>query len=566
MGRALAPIPEDAPIERFESSAANPFLAAGLQYGVERRDQRVFHRERIVDAQGKPLAAVESEIQFAIGSGQRARSYAVNHDGYLFQSPITWYPQTGKWDLSPSFEIRNQHFSRPIAPGCLFCHANTVEHVPQTRNRYRQPIFQDFTIGCERCHGPGELHVERRAKRERFDGADDTIVNPARLEHSLREAVCQQCHIQGEQRIVCRGRSEFDFRPGLPLHLFVMDFVDTRNRQADHKFVSSVEQMMGSRCYQLSEEPKKLGCIVCHDPHRHPSAEQKTLHYRARCLQCHTDASCSVPTPVRREQNKDDSCIACHMPRMSSEVNHNSITDHRIPRRVQPGVSKATARATPGPSDLAPFHADLLKEGDPETARNLGLAIIQMLDRGPPPAFAREYAAKALPLLEAALKRDASDWDAWQGQGDALWTLGQNDAALAAYEKHLAAHPNAELTLPRAGDVALTLNQPDAARSYFERAVRINPWLAHYHHGLAVASFRKGEFDRSVRECREALKLEPTRSATRSLLVQCELALGDRTRARAEFAILRRLTQEERHQELQRWYDQQVARLAKTSR
>src|SRR5262249_32220694 len=152
---------------------------------------------------GKVVA--EAEVHFAVGSGARARSYAVARDGYLFQSPLTWYPQGGRWDLSPSYEVRNQHFSRPITPGCLFCHCNYADHVPNTLNRYRQPIFHGYAIGCERCHGPGELHVRRREAGEKVAGRDDTIVNPSRLEHSLREAVCQQCHLQGEQRVVCRG-------------------------------------------------------------------------------------------------------------------------------------------------------------------------------------------------------------------------------------------------------------------------------------------------------------------------------------------------------------------------
>src|SRR5207253_975908 len=72
----------------------------------------------------------------------------------------------------------------------------------------------------ERCHGPGELHVQRQRERRTEPGDwDDTIVNPSRLEPALREAVCEQCHLQGQARVLRRGRGVFDYRPGLPLHL-----------------------------------------------------------------------------------------------------------------------------------------------------------------------------------------------------------------------------------------------------------------------------------------------------------------------------------------------------------
>src|SRR5262249_46911827 len=145
----------------------------------------------------------------------------------------------------------------------------------------------------------------------------------------------------------------------------------------EHKFVSSVEQMMASRCYRDSREPKKLGCISCHDPHKHPAEEEKVAHYRQRCLRCHTEKSCSVAPAERRRQNKDDSCIACHMPRRTSEVNHTAITDHSIPRR--PAKAPPPPRTTPGPDDLVPFHRALIDPDDLEVTRNRGLAIIGML-------------------------------------------------------------------------------------------------------------------------------------------------------------------------------------------
>jgi hypothetical protein len=556
MGQALAPVATATPVERYGADAFNPFVASGLHYRIQRRDNRSIHREWAAGPDGKVVAEIEVEVQYAMGSGARARSYLVNRDGYLFQAAPTWYPHGGRWDLSPGYEVRNQHFTRTITPACLFCHCNYAEHVPDTVNRYQQPIFQGYAIGCERCHGPGELHV---ANPQKVNGVDYSIVNPRHLEHPLREAVCQQCHLQGEQRILGRGRSDFDYRPGLPLHLFVMDFMNKNDQNADFKFVNSVEQMTVSGCYKASREPKKLGCISCHDPHRHPPKEEKVAHYRKRCLQCHTETSCRLPLPTRHEKDKQDSCIACHMPRTGSEVNHTSITDHRVRRHADEPARGAPARApTPGPSDLVPFHRDLLDPQDEEVSRNLGLAVMAMFDRRPPDAAARKYAEAALPLLEQALKRDENDWAVREALGDALWLFKRHGEAMAAFERILAAKSGKsepELTLFRAGRLALDMNRPKTARSYLERAVRVNPWRWQYHQGLAVASFRLGEWDRAVRECLESLRLEPFGSASRSLLVQCYLSLGARDKALAEYQTLRQLTPENRRAQLQEWFE-----------
>src|SRR5262249_55424803 len=164
------------------------------------------------------------------------------------------------------------------------------------------------------------------------------IVNPRHLEPVLREAVCQQCHLQGEVRVVRRGRSLFDYRPGLPLHLFESAFTRLPENASGQKSVGHVEQIALSRCFQ--ESKGRFGCISCHDPHELPAPEKKIAFYRGRCLQCHQEqesrvrgqesgvksqesgvrsqeterersaqraSPCSVPLSVRREKSKEDS-------------------------------------------------------------------------------------------------------------------------------------------------------------------------------------------------------------------------------------------------------------------
>src|SRR5207302_431327 len=135
MGRSAALIAERESGERYDGASNNPFTTGGFVYQVERRDGRVVHKESHRDPQGKVLDTQEEEISFAIGSGGRGVSYAIDHEGYLFQSPISWFSQRERWDLSPGYLNRDSHFGRPLMPACLFCHCDRLEPVEHTINR-----------------------------------------------------------------------------------------------------------------------------------------------------------------------------------------------------------------------------------------------------------------------------------------------------------------------------------------------------------------------------------------------------------------------------------------------
>ncbi len=153
MGRSL----NDAKHAKIPDSIVASFQAQGLEYSVERRGDRIFHKEARRGSGGNLVSQVEAEVRYVVGSGEQAMAFLLERgDGYLFESPITWYSSKQKWDLSPGYERDNIHFERFIKPTCLFCHSNQFDHREGTENRYNQPIFRGYSIGCERCHGPGE--------------------------------------------------------------------------------------------------------------------------------------------------------------------------------------------------------------------------------------------------------------------------------------------------------------------------------------------------------------------------------------------------------------------------
>jgi cytochrome c-type biogenesis protein CcmH/NrfG len=549
MGQSLAPAGTLPPPRSKDGRTS--FVAEGWEYLVERRGGRVFHEQRFRDRGGRVLASTRRPIAYALGSGRRGRSYLVDEDGFLFQSPVSWYSQKRLWDLSPGYAEANQHFERRISTDCLFCHSNRVRPVAGTLNRFQSPRFEGYGIGCERCHGPGELHVRRRQSGRPVEGLDDTIVNPADLRPELRDAVCEQCHLVGEQRVVRLGRREFDFRPGLPLHLFVSVFVQPPER-AGEKAVGHVEQMHASRCFQKSGG--KLSCFSCHDPHRLPAEERKAAYYRRRCLTCHASAEapgCKLGIGPRRRENGDN-CAACHMPRyQTTEVAHTAGTDHRIPRRRAAGRP-----GTAAPADktlLVNFYRDRWDEDDPAAARDEGVALGMVAIRSRLPALG----ARALPLLDAGLELWPDDLAAWGAKGYALFVQQRYGDAREAFGEILARNPRDENALAESATLAGNLGRAGDALALWERAIAVSPYVSQYHHALAAVRAQRGEWDLAARACRQALRLNAARTNTRALLVASYLRSGHEKEARAEFEKLLILDPEHRSR-MEEWFRQEL--------
>src|SRR5882762_4686670 len=138
----------------------------------------------------RSAAGVQGEriLEWFIGSGSVGRSYAFSLDGFLFQSPVSYYSIAAKWDISPGYrQYRTINLTRAVETACLQCHASRLQPLAGVQNRFGRPPFLEGGVGCERCHGPGKNHAA--GSRE--------IVNPAKLDPPRRDGVCAQCHLTG---------------------------------------------------------------------------------------------------------------------------------------------------------------------------------------------------------------------------------------------------------------------------------------------------------------------------------------------------------------------------------
>ncbi|HKA06140.1 MAG TPA: multiheme c-type cytochrome, partial [Gemmataceae bacterium] len=130
-----------------------PHTPSGRTYRVYRKGNKFHHEEVLRTADGTEIAKLDFPVKYLIGSGHFTRSYVVEVDGFLHESPITWYAQKKKWDMSPGYDApRHWSFERPVQIGCVHCHSGRVELVGDAVHRM---TIHEKAIGCESCHGPG---------------------------------------------------------------------------------------------------------------------------------------------------------------------------------------------------------------------------------------------------------------------------------------------------------------------------------------------------------------------------------------------------------------------------
>ncbi len=533
MGRSFASMADIAPSESYGVETHNPFDYFGFQFSVHSKDGKTVHQLKLRDAKGKVLWEREDQVSFVLGSGTQGRAYLYDRDGYVFESPISWYSQKKIWDLSPGFgEVLI--CGRPITANCLFCHSNHVRPVKDSLNHFEKPIFNGFAIGCERCHGPGQLHVERQERAQIAEGPDDTIVNPAKLPAALREGVCQQCHLIGTSRHLRWGGRVFDYRPGLPLHEYWAIFVPPPLSAANSQAVGQVEQMYVSRCFRASQ--RKLGCISCHDPHELPPEDKKVDYYRQRCLQCHEQKSCTAPEADRHQTSPRDNCIHCHMPRFdTSDIAHTASTDHRIRRRSYKSLIGAKPLSL-GEMPIVNFYQDQVDPKKSSDNRDLGVALVYFAQTNP--QMGRNAAKWAIPFLDESLQKTPQDEPALESRAKAFWILDRRQEARADLDRALALAPNSEVLLSTAGLYALAVDDIESAMGFWLMAKAVNPWEPSFHFYLARQYSIKKEWPKAIEECQASIRFDPSHFDGHRLMLWCWIRTGNMKEARKELEIL----------------------------
>jgi len=296
-------------------------------------DGKLFIKEFRLDGKDTVHQLVQP-IDYIVGSGQHTNSHLFQSGKYLFQAPLTWYAQKKKWDLPPGFENGlNSRFNRKIGYECMTCHNAYSNHIEGSDNAYDDI---PHGINCERCHGPGSIHVRRKLAGELIDTSkytDYSIVNPSKLPHDLQFEICQRCHLQGNA-VLNPGKTFADFRPGMKLSDIMTVFLPRyEGRENEFIMASHADRMKMSKCYTASAD-KSFNCITCHNPHVSVKVSGGD-YFNNKCLACHREEKiCSGSG--NSKNGSTTNCVSCHMPESGSvDIPHVSVHDHYIRKPVK---------------------------------------------------------------------------------------------------------------------------------------------------------------------------------------------------------------------------------------
>jgi hypothetical protein len=527
MGRSVS-IPSAEDLRELAKPVSIVNKKLNRTYSVYARDGKIFHQESESDAKGRVVFSETHEIAYTVGTGDVGKSYLVAKGDSFFVSPISYYERIRAWDLSPGYgEGIFRGFTRRVVDLCVDCHTGMPRLIAGSHNRFQQPPFRFLTVGCERCHGPGAIHVGQRKQEAALGSSfeettDLSIVNPRKLRAEVRDDVCAQCHLSGDARVLQPGKDYLDFRPGTALGNVVAIFSVPQTIKGNHFIaLDQFEQVKMSRCWTASSG--RMGCISCHDPHVQLHGDQAVESFRSRCLTCHAAGSCREPIAQRQATSPPDNCISCHMQKQPTEnIGHSSITDHRILRTPSeiPAILQSAASA---PS--ADLISDTKPSGSGDTQanlRSLSLAYSQVASRFP------ELGEKGLALLDQAAAAYPNDAEVQAAYGSVIRIARprEEQRASEALQKAIDTGSKSAEVRSQLARLRMQQGQVTAALELYKQSIEMDPYLANAYLDLARIYSMLKDRKAALEVLDGVLKIDPGNDAARQERLKVE-ALPD---------------------------------------
>jgi hypothetical protein len=469
------------------------------------------------------------KISYIIGSGHHTNSHIIDVNGYLYQAPFTFYTQSGNLDFPPGFENgNNTRFSRALNDECLTCHNAYPGFVKGSFNKYS---YVPTGIDCERCHGPGSMHVREKMAGNIVDikhDTDFTIVNPRKLPQAEQLDVCQRCHLQGDA-VLNEGKTFFDHKPGQRLSATMNVFRPQYENEDQFIMASHAERMQMSPCYKGTlQGGGTFTCVTCHNPHVSVRVTPKSTFIQ-KCQSCHKGVHQDKPERTSLT-NEAVNCITCHMPRNgTTDIPHVTVTDHyihvvkegekqRVGTEKELGKFKRLASLTTDKPDKltkAKAFMYLYEKYEPKEfcLDSAKLYLSAYKEKDHPEAFIYYYYLRAdfqsivnlLSREKPALTTGISNYQA----GRAFENLGAPAQALPYFQKAVQLLPydlNYHIQL---GTTFMELNRFEEANKEFDFVIKENPKLTPPWNNKGYIALRMGDGVSAEKYLRKALALDP---------------------------------------------------------
>ena len=327
------------------------------------RDPKV-HPEAVLGDFARPDPIVTfglDQVAFVYGSRWKQRYFTKRGDDY-YPLPAQWDVQKSKW-LPYHVEAGTDwwvpfygptNFDRPTGPTCDGCHS--VNYNVETKQ------VTEWNVGCEKCHGPGSVHVEHPTK--------ENIVNPDVLDPVRGNDTCIQCHSQGQPLSNPIGGKYYDWPVGFVPGKRLADFwkleelrPGTTNFYQYADLTAHKNRMQGNDFVQSNTYHRGIRCSDCHDVHSNENVASLIKKGNQLCLSCHTkDNPAGLNGTVSEhthhaENSAGSQCVACHMPKIELTIKDNYVHAHTF-RFIPPIETKQSGIPNPCTSCHADKSAD----------------------------------------------------------------------------------------------------------------------------------------------------------------------------------------------------------------
>lgn len=290
------------------------------------------------------------QVAFVYGSRWKQRYFTKRGDDY-FPLPAQWDVRKGRWlpyHVEPGTDwwvpfYGPENFDRPTGPTCDGCHS--VNYDIQTKH------VTEWNVGCEKCHGPGSLHVEHPTIKN--------IVNPERLDYVRGNDTCMQCHTQGQPLTDPIEGRHYDWPVGFLPGARLSDYwkleptsPGTTNFYQFPDLTAHKNRMQGNDFVQSNMYHRGLRCFDCHEVHSNAQQSNLALPGNELCLSCHTKENPAglhgtVSEHTHHASGSSGSqCAACHMPKIEITIKDNFVSAHTF-RFITPTETEASGIPNP---------------------------------------------------------------------------------------------------------------------------------------------------------------------------------------------------------------------------
>lgn len=196
---------------------------------------------------------------------------------------------------------------------CTTCHDDQAKAIHQSVHAgiFPRKGETESHKGCEECHGPGSLHVEK-------EGDPAFILSFKKGEDEAKEIVeaCMACHNNekfSRFKVTAHGSSDVSCLDCHKVHESKVE--DRAAREAEVENCLKCHQNVRGSLHLPSRHPLREGkmtCAGCHDPHGSPAGGPHLMKKETiseTCFTCH--ANLAGPHTFAHPPAAED-CLNCH--------------------------------------------------------------------------------------------------------------------------------------------------------------------------------------------------------------------------------------------------------------